>query len=68
MEVLYRAAKQDSLNDSSTAFQGLPKVQSVFEYLVAKPLKVKTVSVQQLLVISSLAVKLAPMHFAMILQ
>ena len=40
MEILYRAAKQDSLKDVNIAFQGLPKVNAVFEYLVAKPLQV----------------------------
>ena len=40
MEILYRAAKQDSLKDVNIAFQGLPKVKAVFEYLVAKPLQV----------------------------
>ena len=40
MEILYRAAKQDGLKEVNIAFQGLPKVKAVFEYLVAKPLQV----------------------------
>lgn len=40
MEILYRAAKQDGLKDVNTAFQGLPKVKAMFEYLVAKPIQV----------------------------
>lgn len=40
MEILYRAAKQDCLKDVNIAFQALPKVKGVFEYLVAKPLQV----------------------------
>ena len=40
MEILYRAAKQDSLKHVNIAFQDLPKVKAVFEHLVAKPLQV----------------------------
>ena len=40
MEILYRAAKQESLKDANIAFQGMPKAKAVFEYLVAKPLQV----------------------------
>lgn len=40
MEILYRAAKQDGLQDANMAFQGLPKAKAVFDYLVAKPVQV----------------------------
>ena len=40
MEILYRAAKQDKLEDDGITFKDLPKADAVFKYLVAKPIKV----------------------------
>lgn len=40
MEILYRAAKQESLKDVDIAFQSMPKAKAVFDYLVAKSLQV----------------------------
>ncbi|KAA6422484.1 MAG: hypothetical protein FRX49_07659 [Trebouxia sp. A1-2] len=36
MEILYRAAKQDTLRDGGSTFQGQPKVKAIFEALVNK--------------------------------
>ncbi|DBA95844.1 hypothetical protein WJX77_010833 [Trebouxia sp. C0004] len=36
MEILYRAAKQDTLRDGGITFQGQPKVKAIFEALVNK--------------------------------
>lgn len=40
MEILYRAAKQDTLKDGGIAFQGHPKVKAIFDALVSKPVQV----------------------------
>ncbi len=40
MEVLYRAAKQDTLRDGGITFQGQPKVKAIFEALVNKSVQV----------------------------
>jgi len=40
MEILYRAAKQDTLRDGGITFQGQPKVKAIFEALVNKSVQV----------------------------
>ena len=40
MEILYRAAKQDTLRDGGITFQGQPKVKALFEALVNKSVQV----------------------------
>lgn len=40
MEILYRAAKQDTLKDGGITFQGQPQVKAIFESLVNKSVQV----------------------------
>ena len=40
MEILYRAAKQDTLRDGGITFRGQPKVKAIFEVLVNKSVQV----------------------------
>ena len=40
MEIMYRAAKQDTLRDGGITFQGQPKVKAIFEALVDKSVQV----------------------------
>ncbi len=40
MEILYRAAKQDTLKDGGIAFQGQPTVKAIFESLISKSVQV----------------------------
>lgn len=40
MEILYRAAKQDTLKDGGITFQGQHQVKAIFESLVNKSVQV----------------------------